>query len=345
MGMSIVAKTSNVNTLANLLDITPLVSVILPTYNAAAYLSNAIDGILQQTYRNLELIIVNDGSSDQTATLLGAYTDPRITVIHQHNLGLPRALNAGIQIAKGKYIARQDADDVSLPERIAYQVAFMEQNSQFALLGAWTTIVSGNVGGNAFNPDQNERQHKHPTTNGELQVLLLVNNQFVHSTVMIRANCLQKTGIYSENPEDYPPEDYDLWLRIAQKYHIANLPKVLLKYLEVPDSISRTKAKVIEKRAQKMSLQAIQSLLSTANLQFDPKIIYTFIDVANGRLTATSISQSIQIQRLITIIKRVTILRFSNEKSEISKACYLLRKQTLKALIKSYLMRKSIRQS
>ena len=113
---------------------TPLVSVILPTYNAAAYLGKAIKSILAQRYGHFELIIVNDGSSDDTQGLLTQYQDPRIIVINQANLGLPKALNQGIGIAKGKYIARQDADDISLPERLSEQVRFMEQNPSCCLL-------------------------------------------------------------------------------------------------------------------------------------------------------------------------------------------------------------------
>jgi len=329
---------------------TPLVSVILPTYNAAAYLGKAIDSILAQSYRHFELIIVNDGSSDNTQVLLSQYQDPRMTVINQANLGLPKALNQGIRLAKGKYIARQDADDISLPERLSEQVAFMEQNPNCALLGTWSHILtSSNSEPSKTNPSG--RQHQHPARNGQLQVLLLMNNQFVHSSVMIRANCLHHIGHYSENPEHYPPEDYDLWLRIAQSHCIANLPRVLLEYLEVPTSISRTKEQLIDERAKKMSLDAITALCT--DIRHNPKLdaqpfvnpatISALIDCANGRPTPITFSQYLQLQRLISRIGQQIGLRFPGEKREIAKGTGFLHMQTLKALIKSKLLRNFVR--
>lgn len=325
-------------------ELTPLVSVILPTYNAAAYLGKAIESILAQSYSNFELIIINDGSSDNTAALLTQYCDPRILVINQPNLGLPKALNAGIQIAKGRYLARQDADDVSLPERLAQQVSFMEKNSSCALLGSWSKIMTTkSVGLGDVSSEPSGREHQHPTANGTLQVLLLTNNQFVHSSVMIRATCLKTIGLYSEDPEYFPPEDYDLWLRIAQQYSIANLPQVLLEYLEVPTSISRTKEKLIEERARRMSLRAIQAICAAAKLSSSSIDIDTLVDAANGRPISLTFTQYIRLQSLIRAIGRQTALRFSQEKASIARATTILRKETLKALIKSYLLRNSVR--
>lgn len=323
---------------------TPLVSVILPSYNAAAYLSKAIESILAQSYCHLELIIINDGSSDSTAALIAQYTDPRIVVIDQPNLGLPKALNAGIQVAKGKYLARQDADDVSLPERLANQVTFMEKNPSCALLGTWTNIMTAkDIGSGSLSSQPSGRQHQHPIANGALQVLLLMNNQFVHSSTMIRAACLKTIGLYSEDPEHFPPEDYDLWLRIAQQYSIANLPQVLLGYLEVPTSISRTKEQLIEERARMMSLRAIQTICAAAKFNSNSIDIDILVDAANGRPTHLTLTQYIRLQSLIKAISEQTALRFSQEKASIYQATGFLRKQTLKALIKSYLLRNSVR--
>jgi GT2 family glycosyltransferase len=346
--MSISAKTSNpIDPLPHFSasESTPLVSVILPSYNAAAYLGKAIESILAQSYCHLELIIINDGSNDNTGVLLAQYTDSRIKVIEQPNLGLPKALNAGIQIAKGKYLARQDADDVSLPERLAQQVAFMEKNPDCALLGSWTNIMTAKgIGLGGISSKPSGRQHQHPAANGALQVLLLINNQFVHSSVMIRTTCLKTIGLYSEDPEHFPPEDYDLWLRIAQQYGIANLPQVLLEYLEVPTSISRTKEQLIEERARKMSLHAIQAICTAAKLNSSSSDIKALIKAANGRPTHLPFTQYLRLQGLIRTIGQHTTLRFSQEKASISRAIGFLRKQTLKALIKSYLSVNSVRQ-
>jgi glycosyltransferase involved in cell wall biosynthesis len=323
---------------------TPLVSVILPSYNAAAYLGKAIGSILAQSYCNFELIIIDDGSSDKTAALIAQYTDPRIIVINQSNLGLPKALNAGIRVARGKYLARQDADDVSLPERLANQVAFMEKNPNCALLGSWTNIMTTkDVGSGSLSPQPSGRKHQHPTANGALQVLLLMNNQFVHSSTMIRAASLKTIGLYSEDPRYFPPEDYELWLRIAQRNSIANLPQALLEYLEVPTSISRTKEELIKERARKMSSNAIQAICTACKLNSSLSDIDALVDATNGRPVHLRLTQYIRLQSMIRAIGKQTALRFSQEKASIAKATGFLHKQTLKALIKSCLLGNSVR--
>ena len=160
---------------------------------------------------------------------------------------------------------------------------------------------------------------------------------------MIRATCLKAIGLYSEDPEHFPPEDYDLWLRIAQQYSIANLPQVLLEYLEVPTSISRTKEKIIEERARKMSLRAILATCAAAKLNSSSSDIDTLVDAVNSRPTQLTLTQYIRLQSLIRAIGHQTTLRFPQEKALITKATNFLRKQTLKALIKSYLLRNSVR--
>jgi len=119
----------------------PKVSVILPAFNAAAHLGKAIDSILSQSFVDFELIIVNDGSTDTTREVLAQYEDPRIKVIHQENLGLPKALNKALAVTQSPYIARQDADDISLPTRLEKQVQFLDQNPEYGLIGTWSQIT------------------------------------------------------------------------------------------------------------------------------------------------------------------------------------------------------------
>jgi glycosyltransferase involved in cell wall biosynthesis len=232
----------------------PKVSVLLPAFNAQEYLPAAIDSILTQTFSDFELIVVNDGSTDATAQILARYTDSRLRVIMQANAGLPVSLNRAIGLAQGTYLARQDADDISLPERLAKQVAYLDAHPQCGLLGTWAQIMS---------VDQlTERSLQHPYRNAEIQLLLLFFNCFVHSSVMLRASTLKQSGLYPEEPEKFPPEDYDLWLRIAKHAEVANLPEVLLHYRELPSSISRTKLELMQARARSMSHEAICTLIN-----------------------------------------------------------------------------------
>lgn len=306
----------------------PKVSVLLPAYNAAEHLGKAITSILGQTFTDFELIIINDGSTDDTLELLNNFSDPRIQVIHQENLGLPKALNAGIKASSGMYLARQDADDISLSERLEKQVNFLDTHSSYGLVGSWSQIMT--PGG------MTSRQHLHPISNGQLQVRLLTNNQFVHSSVMMRASCLNITGLYSENPEHFPPEDYDLWLKFSQHFQVANLPEVLIHYLEVPTSISRTKELVIQTRAAAMSKNAIMTLGID---QRNTHLIGTFIEAVNGRPIKFSLANHFNLEKLISNIDIAIQKRFPDERKEIAKSSQYLRAQIRKALIKAFIRR------
>jgi glycosyltransferase involved in cell wall biosynthesis len=232
---------------------TPKISVILPVFNAQTYLRESIESILSQSFTNFELIIINDGSTDQSLNIIQSYTDERIKLINQANAGLPISLNRAIVIAKGQYLARQDADDISLPSRLAEQAAYLDAHPTCALLGSWANILLDN--------SPTDRALQHPHLNGDIALKLLFFNCFVHSSVMIRKSALEKSGLYPEEREKFPPEDYDLWLRISKDFEVANIPKALLQYRELPNSISRTKLQIMQERAELMSLHAIKDIL------------------------------------------------------------------------------------
>jgi glycosyltransferase involved in cell wall biosynthesis len=207
------------------------VSVVLPVYNCPEYVGEALDSILCQTYTDFEAILIDDGSTDSTPKILKQYTDPRIRLITQTNRGLAATLNRGIELARGKYIARMDQDDMSRPERFAKQVAYLDAHPDCALLGTWAEIWQGH--------SRTERTHRHPADNSTLKFEMLFNNPFVHSSVMLRKSALDRVGVYSTDRSRQPPEDYELWSRIAREYEVANLPEILQVYREVPRSMSR----------------------------------------------------------------------------------------------------------
>lgn len=209
----------------------PAVSVVLPVYNCPSLVGVAIESILDQTWRDFELIIIDDGSTDETGAVLDRYDDARIRLVAQQNRGLAQALNRGIELARGRYIARQDQDDISYPERLARQVSLLDARRKCALVGTWADIWREDA--------KTGRQHRHPTSNSQLQYELLLNNPFVHSSVMMRKAALDDVGGYSVDPRRQPPEDYELWSRIARKYEVANIPEILHVYREVQGSMSR----------------------------------------------------------------------------------------------------------
>jgi hypothetical protein len=219
---------------------TPLVSVVLPVFNGADRVGEAVDSILRQTFRDFELIAINDGSTqDDTASVLDALArangDDRLRVVHlERNRGLARVLNHGISLARGRYIARQDHDDVSHPRRLEAQVDYLEAHPRCGLLGTRAEIWIGDK--------PTGRYHDHPPDNAALQFELLTGNPFVHSSVMIRNAALDAVGVYSTDDGRQPPEDYELWSRLARQFEVANLPERLVIYREMPQSLSRVSA-------------------------------------------------------------------------------------------------------
>lgn len=210
----------------------PLVSVVLPVYNGSEYLSEAITSILGQTYPNFELIIIDDGSTDDSAAIISSFRDGRIRFLQQENRGIVATLNRGIELAGGRYIARQDADDMSLPERFSRQVSFLESHPEYGMVGTWAEIWQGRAPG----------QHSHRWAPDDLALKfdLLFDNPFVHSSMMVRKSALHEVGLYSMRGRAQYPEDYELWSRIARRFKVANIPEVLHIYREVPRSLSRT---------------------------------------------------------------------------------------------------------
>lgn len=210
----------------------PLISVIMPVYNGAADLEKAIQSILAQSFTDFEVVAINDGSKDESRGLLDQVSDSRVRVIHQDNIGLAATLNKGISLARGEFIARQDQDDLSHPDRFALQLDYMRQNADCTLLGTAAEIWEGD--------EQSERTHDHPTRHPVLAFDLLFNNPFVHSSVMMRRDAVMEIGGYTTDPARQPPEDYELWSRMARTGRVANLPERLLVYREIPQSMSRS---------------------------------------------------------------------------------------------------------
>jgi glycosyltransferase involved in cell wall biosynthesis len=210
----------------------PRVSVLLPVYNGAADLPRALESVLGQTFPDFEVIAINDGSRDNSAELLNSITDSRVRVIHQDNMGLAATLNRGLSLARGALVARQDQDDLSKLQRFAKQIAHLDENPKCILLGTAAEIWIGD--------DPAGRAHDHPTTHPQLMFDLLFNNPFVHSSVMMQRAAVLELGGYSTDRARQPPEDYELWSRMARHGLVANLPERLLVYREVPQSMSRT---------------------------------------------------------------------------------------------------------
>ena len=233
----------------------PDLSVVLPVFNGAGSLARAIDSVCIQDVPAMEVILLDDGSEDRSWEIIASYSDSRILSRRHTNVGLAPTLNRGIESSRGRYIARQDQDDLVLPGRFAKQLAFLEENPDIAIVGTWAHIYAGDR--------PTARYHRHPCSNGALQLELLFNNSFVHSSVMIRAAVLREVGGYCEDKSLQPPEDYELWSRIARRYPVANLPEVLTVYREVPGSMSRAIDNPFLKNVIRISSENLHHVLAT----------------------------------------------------------------------------------
>lgn len=227
----------------------PSISVVLPVYNGAAYIKAAIDSILAQSYSDFELIIINDGSNDESDAIIRAFTDARISYFQQENRGLAATLNVAIDIAHGEFIARQDQDDISAANRLQVQVDFLRTNPAVGMVGSNAEIwVQGK---------KTDRLLEHPANDALIHFALLFDNPFVHSSVMIRRSVFGQIGGYSEDKSRQPPEDYELWSRIAREFSLANIPENLLAYCEVPNSMSRSGLNPFQDKLIKISSENI----------------------------------------------------------------------------------------
>lgn len=209
----------------------PFVSVLLPVFNGGPYLQEAIGSILGQSYRNFELIIIDDGSTDDSWRTIKQVQDPRVCAFQQRNQGLAGTLNRAIQLARGVYLARQDADDVALPKRFERQVEFLETHRDYGLVGTWATVLSESR--------DETKVHNHPSENHVLKYELLFDNPFVHSSMMIRKAVVDRVGGYLRESVTRPAEDYELWSRVAREFDVANIPEVLQIYRDTPKGLSK----------------------------------------------------------------------------------------------------------
>jgi glycosyltransferase involved in cell wall biosynthesis len=197
----------------------PLVSVIMAVYNGEKFLREAIESILNQTYANFEFLIINDGSTDLTEEIILSYSDLRIRYIkNETNLKLIASLNKGLDLANGKYIARMDADDISLPKRLEKQVDFLEENQEIGVLGTGVKTIGL----------ENNYEVHFKQGHNQIRFELFFHNYLHHPTVMLRNDLIKKNKIYYESY--LHAEDYALWVKLTEFTKIEILAEILLNY-------------------------------------------------------------------------------------------------------------------
>ncbi len=301
----------------------PKVTILMPVYNAVPYLAKAIESIINQTFNDFEFLIFNDGSTDNSADIIRSYTDRRIVFFdNNQNQGYVYHLNRGIEIAKGEYIARMDADDISLPTRLKEQVDLMDYNLNIGVCGTWFKFIDSSY------------IVKHPKDDSQIRLALLNNCVIGHPTVMLRADLLRRFSLRYDS-SFVPAEDYLMWIKLAQYCKLANLSKVLLEYRIHSNQISSTRKYDQEKKAQLVRNYQIEMLL-------------------NRSLTETEIyyhsilfhpSPKIDIQLINNLQSWINIIIFYNKKLRLYpelELLYLLEKR-LGSVIKHILINQFIK--
>lgn len=224
----------------------PKVTVLMSVYNGEKYLREAIESILNQTFTDFEFIIINDGSTDSSRSIIQSYNDSRIRLIdNERNIGLTSSLNNGIDLANGEYIARMDADDISLPERFEKQIEYMDANPDIAVCGGWAYVI-----------DKENKllyEAKMETSKDLLFANLFLGNQLVHASAIIRASIL-KINKYSTKFKS--AQDYNLWFRLLNSgYVITNIPFFVINYRDHSCNISN----IVESEQEKYAVLAVKT--------------------------------------------------------------------------------------
>lgn len=246
----------------------PLVTVLMPVFNGANFLADSIESVLTQTFKDFELLIIDDKSTDNSLEIARSFSDVRLKIICSNRNKGPSAIsNLGIKLAQGKYIARLDCDDLSLPNRLQTQVSFMENNKDVILCGSFVQCFDGDNEIIAY-----------PLSDAAIRCMLLFNSTFIHSSTLIRKEIfLSETILYNENLRY--AEDYDLWARIPSKYKMANLPKVLVKYRKHNTQASFTNKKSLLETADEIRTRMVKNL----DIQCTKEELYLHCSLAKGK--------------------------------------------------------------
>lgn len=206
------------------------VSVVMSVYNGGKYLKEAVLSVLQQTYRDFELIIINDGSTDDSLNIIKELQskDDRIKIVSRENKGLVCSLNEGVRMAQGEYIARMDADDLAGCDRFEKQLKYMQENN-LVVCGSWAEGIDS--------AGKNIKDMDYPPNTKKIRFYALWHNPFIHPAVMFKKDIFEKNGGYRKSFKHI--EDYELWTRLVFKYKTGNIPERLIKYRLHDDQITR----------------------------------------------------------------------------------------------------------
>ena len=276
----------------------PSISVVMPVYNGGTYLVEAIQSILNQTFTDFELIMINDGSTDRTVEVIASFRDKRITLLKNAvNLGNYPSRNSGMALARGKYICVMDADDVALPARLERQFNYMERNPDTGICGTFIqNIPSG------FCP-------QFITDDELLKVAFLSDNYCSHPSLILRKEFLTRYGLHYNEGYCYAA-DFDLCARGFRYFKVQNIPEVLLQYRRHAGQISSAKFAEQQKFADEIRVRQL-----IENLGFEPGEIPVSLHLNLMKKARPQTEREIEIKNWIeTIIAKNSVCQYYDEK-------------------------------
>ena len=226
------------------------ITLLLPVYNGERYLCETLQSLLSQTYTAFELLIIDDGSTDNSASIIQSFDDPRIRLLkNPERLKLSGALNRGMKEAKGKYIARMDADDIALPQRLQLQFEYMEAHPAIGVCGTAIEIFG----------QGSPRKDIYPATSDAIRAYALFDCPFCHPSVMMRKDMFLQHDLWYDGAY-YPTEDYELWARATELFPTVNLDGILLRYRVHDNSMTGSDWDAMDKQAARVALPLLHKL-------------------------------------------------------------------------------------
>jgi len=227
----------------------PKVTVLMPVYNGEKYIREAIESILRQTFTDFEFLIVNDGSTDKSIEIIQSYNDSRIKLVNnERNLGLIATLNKGLDLARGKYIARMDCDDISLPERLKKQVEFMNTHPEVGACGTRVKTIGDKVCIRECRVDHDL-----------MRCRLIFEPVIAHPSVILRKSLIDKFSLRYD-PRFIKAEDYEFWVRCSDNFSLTNINQTLLLYRLNPEQTGRMYTEIQKKTSNEIRLMQIKKL-------------------------------------------------------------------------------------
>ena len=307
----------------------PLISVLLPVYNAELFIEEALQSVLSQTYTNFECIIIDDASTDKSVEIIKSFNDNRIILIEkEQNTGYTKNLNYGITVAKGKYIARMDADDISLPTRFEKQINQFESNPSLVVCGTIFQIIDS------------DKIIYNPETHDAIKLAMLKDSAIGHPTAMIKSSVLKNNSI-NYDPTYEPAEDYNLWVKLLAHGEFYNIQEVLFLYRVHENQVSNVRKNLQRDSASKSRFK----MLSYFNvpLTTNQEKAYSNLFSYTKKVDTEDLNMFLELQDAINssnasfMNKQAVRLLFRDFEKRAISQCFLSAKQYNLKLLRTYL--------